>query len=52
MGCKYEVLAWMEVAPGKYEYFGVYFGNSLIAALIATVKAKRKSTAVNFGWRG
>lgn len=51
MGWTYEVTMWVQGDEGWY-YADAYRGESLISAVIATMKARKKSGCVRFTWRG
>ncbi len=51
MGWTYEVTMWVQGDEGWHDEYA-YRGESLIAAVIATLKACKKSGCVRLTWRG
>ena len=51
MGWKYEVIAWVCNDGNCFDSIE-YRGPSLLAAIVAAWRAKRKSKCIKFVWRG
>lgn len=51
MGWRYEVTMWVHTDEGWRDEYA-YRGESLIAAVIATMKARKQSGCVRLTWRG
>ena len=51
MGWTYEITAWMKTEDGYQDVYQ-YQGESLFAAIMAMLRARKHSKCVRFTWRG